>query len=82
MLVHNHYTTQYSYCSHAEPPLAPGDLRVSDVTNQTLTLSWSPPPTDGSPLYDLHYTISYGGEATVTTVLHSVTYPHTLQTGI
>ena len=45
-----------------EPPPAPRDVRVRDVTNQTLTLSWSPPPAGGPPQYDTHYTVSYGGE--------------------
>ncbi|CAI8049397.1 hypothetical protein GBAR_LOCUS27204 [Geodia barretti] len=42
-----------------EPPLAPRDVRVRDVTNQTLALSWSPPPAGGPPQYDTHYTVSY-----------------------
>ena len=48
-----------------EPPPAPRDVRVRDVTNQTLTLSWSPPPAGGPPQYDTHYTVSYRGEGTL-----------------
>jgi hypothetical protein len=31
---------------------------MRDVTNRTLTLSWSPSPAGGPPQYDTHYTVS------------------------
>jgi hypothetical protein len=57
-----HYFLDHSRDLCLKPPPAPRDVRVRDVTNQTLTLSWSPPPADGPPQYDTHYTVSYGDQ--------------------
>ena len=50
-----------------ESPSAPVYLRVSDITNQSLTLSWSHPSTDGT---DIHYNVSYGGQLVLVLVYY------------
>ena len=50
--------TVFIYISHSESPGPPSDLRVSNVTNTSAILSWSPPDNDGGrPLYEIVYTI-------------------------
>ena len=49
--------------NHTESPGPPSDLRVSNVTNTSAVLSWSPPNDNGGrPLYEIVYTITAMGE--------------------
>ena len=47
----------------SESPGPPSDVRVSNVTNTSAVLSWSPPVNDGGrPLSEIFYTITATGE--------------------
>ena len=47
----------------SESPGPPSDVRVSNVTNTSAVLSWSPPVNDGGrPLSEMFYTITATGE--------------------
>ena len=47
----------------SESPGPPSDVRVSNVTNTSAVLSWSPPVNDGGrPLSEIFYTITAAGE--------------------
>ena len=49
--------------SFTESPGPPSGLRVSDVTNTSAVLSWSPPVNDGGrPLSEIFYTITATGK--------------------
>ena len=51
------------YLYIAESPGPPSDVRVSNVTNTSAVLSWSPPDDDGGrPLYEIVYTVTATGE--------------------
>ena len=53
-------------CVHlyiAESPGPPSDVRVSNVTNTSAVLSWSPSDNGGGrPLYEIVYTVTATGE--------------------
>ena len=45
-----------------ESPGRPSDVRVSNVTNTSAVLSWSPPVNDGGrPLSEIFYTVQIHG---------------------
>ena len=47
----------------SESPGPPSDVRVSNVTNTSAVLSWSPPVNDGGrPFSEIFYTITATGE--------------------
>ena len=46
------------YVFHTEPPSAPRNLQVFNVTNTTVQLSWDPPVSNGGR-DDLEYQLSY-----------------------
>ena len=49
--------------SPSESPGSPSSLRVSNVTNTSVVLSWSPPVNGGGrPLSEIFYTITAIGE--------------------
>ena len=51
------------YNNITESPGPPSHLRVSNVTNTSAVLSWSPPDDGGGrPLYEIVYTITATGE--------------------
>ena len=51
------------YAPIAESPGRPSDVRVSNVTNTSAVLSWSPPDNGGGrPLYEIVYTVTASGE--------------------
>ena len=55
--IHNFYT------SFSESPGPPSSLEVSNVTNTSAVLSWSPPVNDGGrPLSEIFYTITATGK--------------------
>ena len=52
-----------SHMHIAESPGPPSDVRVSNVTNTSAVLSWSPPDNGGGrPLYEIVYTVTATGE--------------------
>ena len=53
----------YKLCAPiAESPGRPSDVRVSNVTNTSAVLSWSPPDNGGGrPLYEIGYTVNATG---------------------
>ena len=52
-----------SYISPSESPGSPSSLSVSNVTNTSVVLSWSPPVNGGGrPLSEIFYTVTATGE--------------------
>ena len=56
---HTHVPTHYIHThTHTEPPSTPRSLRVLQVTNTSVQLSWDPPVSNGGR-DDLEYQLSY-----------------------
>ena len=52
-----------SHMHNTESPGPPSDVRVSNVTNTSAVLSWSPPDNGGGrSLYEIVYTVTATGE--------------------
>ncbi|CAI8031556.1 Ephrin type-A receptor 4-A, partial [Geodia barretti] len=66
-----------------QSPGRPSDVRVSNVTNTSAVLSWSPPDNGGGrPLYEIGYTVNATGSGGERVVVSGVNDTETIVTGL